>query len=421
MKTSTTSLTHVAPRGLALSALALAVTLLTQTAQAATDEELQSIKLYGNVTIAQDSPSSWGPWGAFENLPGMPPMLSREPIIPTFQKDLYRPLPQTQEVGGCAGGSICGFGFFTGYDASLNPARLQPQSMASDGDYHPIQMVGTVVQPGSGQYELPSAIPDVLSIHTTLLSSTGSNLIFPQSGDLTLNSVEGSYIDYDRSSSTDTHNERFRLTGYLSTNLASPSDTYVIDVWGDTRLQDYIAGTGDTESYWHSRYNSFEGYMGLTTTDQDMAALRGSHATATYQGYDYSNSRVDLEVNFGNSTWSGSWNNGVDGSVSTYTSDTGHTVLDGRVGFTAQGTISGVNLTSTSVAASDATAISGFVKGAFFGPQAAAVAGVVDITKSRAQPQMNPMRLTPAVNIGGYTNARFVSPFIAVRPELIRD
>jgi hypothetical protein len=66
----------------------------------------------------------------------------------------------------------------------------------------------------------------------------------------------------------------------------------------------------------------------------------------------------------------------------------------------------------------DTSAISGFVKGAFFGPQAAAVGGVVDITKSRSGSSVNPAGLVKAVQ-SGYTNGRYVAPFITGRSDLV--
>jgi hypothetical protein len=114
---------------------------------------------------------------------------------------------------------------------------------------------------------------------------------------------------------------------------------------------------------------------------------------------------VILNVKFGDGTFTGSFNGGADGKVSIGTSASGP-VLSGAVGFNVtSGVITGSEFQSTGLSASDGT-VTGTVRGAFFGPMAAAAGGVADVTKTRTD--------------GAYSNARFVSPFLAIKGLSIR-
>jgi len=112
-----------------------------------------------------------------------------------------------------------------------------------------------------------------------------------------------------------------------------------------------------------------------------------------------------LKVEFGPGIWSGSINGGADNggvsgrSMNVYTAPSGK-VLEGMVGVDGIGVIKGSEFISTGVSATDGT-VKGSIRGAFFGPMAAGAGGVIDITKTRTD--------------GTYTNARFVSPFLAVK------
>jgi hypothetical protein len=428
----------IVTRPQALSALALAVSTLLghSLAQAATEEELKAVKLYGNVTIAQDSSSDWGPWTAFE-----PPAAGRDVnVLNAFSKpELYRPLAQaTQTVPeplglSCAGGSICGFGAFTNYtfeytnDIFIGNDIANPAGYGNDmQDIHPVIMVGTVIKPGSGQDSLPAIVPDSLSIASQPL--TTGDFLFANSGELTLYTGEG--IGYYREVDTNTHYESYDLwtNGYAGD--ANPQDTQLVAVNSYQTIEDYITGTGEASNTETTQGLSQQmwGVMGITTPDVDMAALRASKAIVTYTGTDYYGGKVNIIANIGESTWGGSWNDGKDGSVYTYKAASGATILQGQVGFyvpEGKGIISGVNFSSTNIATYDAdtTAISGVVKGAFYGPNAAAVGGVADITKTRpvvAVPEASAgaVRAVSEASTPGYGTGRYVAPFIAVRPEL---
>jgi len=209
-------------------------------------------------------------------------------------------------------------------------------------------------------------------------------------------------------------------------NSSSNSNTYALIDGGEGHPSYYDASYVTHGDFYNSVYNytsgdgaeSFGSYIAGIVTPLDgidgidgIAALQAGKVEAVYQGWTvyphsshnhFPESPVVINVNFGTATWNGTWNNGVDGNTHPHGADSNGTVhLYGQVGFTAQGTISGANIQSTSVGTLDpgATIVKGQVQGSFFGPQAAAVGGVSDITKT------NPAK--------GYENARNVDLFIA--------
>lgn len=99
----------------ALRATSLAAALVAGlSAHAATPAEMQNIKLYGDVTIAQDSVKAWGPWEQFEA-----PAAGTPPVLPSFHTDmsnLYRPIaPVIQTTG-----TLEGFATFTKLDTQCD-------------------------------------------------------------------------------------------------------------------------------------------------------------------------------------------------------------------------------------------------------------------------------------------------------------
>lgn len=404
----------------ALSALTLAVCALGHTgaSAAASDDELKKTKVYGDVSIAEDSSSSWGPWSNFEPPAAGPATSSNQPIVRPVE--LYRPLaqPASQPVPiglGCAGGSLCGFGVFSGNDSMNNSyTSVPPHAWVATGSVTPAEQ---------------GLLPTTITLNMKALAE-GVSLLFPDSGPLTLS--QDDYYDavYSAPSS--------EVSGY---EVYGHADAYLNDMAEQTlvagvNISQYVRGesSGESESYsYQGRYGS--GVLGFTTSDADMSALRANNATASYTGgtLDSGMGSVHVDVQFGAATWQATFNGGQDGKVGSYT-PYGSTapVLYGSVGFTAAGTISGVNLQSTSVGTNDVGAsVSGYVRGAFFGPQAAAIGGVVDITKTKTMPAEavqtpaaaapQQARVAPMVSTErpGYTNAKYVAPFVAVNDKLL--
>lgn len=390
-----------------LSTVALAAALCWQTSAhaAATEAQLRSVTLYGNVTIQEDSTSSWGPWAEFE-----PPAAGdTQPVAaPRAATDPYRPLAQTTDTtppvqppveGFCAGGSICGFGMFVVGDP--NDFQDRPERT----DVQAFGLNGNIVQ--AAQSEGGSALlPQVIGLKATVLSTANVPFQLSTSGDLTLTTGMSPYLGETPGNFYYGNNDIYAIgqdpqragNGYSPEQIAATH----------FKLVTYVKGSG--QSSW--------GVIGYTTPTADMEALRGT-AQANYNGSDHYGNAVAMTVNFnggpnGQGSWSGTWNGGSDGIVSTQPSTSG-TILTGQVGFTAAGTIQGSTFTSTSVGTNDARgSVTGFVQGAFFGPNAAAAGGVVDITKTmQPSPQQQPTAVQ--VNPGqGYTG-RYVAPFIATR------
>ena len=177
--------------------------------------------------------------------------------------------------------------------------------------------------------------------------------------------------------------------------------------WFYRQVGDYISGGDGGESgTWSETYGPY--VAGITTPQAYLDTQRLDNMTANYAGNSYNwgyQTPVNMTVNFGNSTWSGSWNGGADGSAYPTTETGGNQYLYGYVGFNASGTISGANIQSTSVSATDGTVHSGSVVGSFFGQTAGSVGGVSDIVKSRTD--------------GTYTEASHTAVFLADKVPVV--
>lgn len=414
-----------------LSVLTLAVATLVHGGAfaAASQEDLKNTKLYGNVSIAEDSSSSWGPWSNFEPPAAGPASAS---VTPRRSVELYRPLaqPVVESIGlGCAGGSLCGFGAYTAYEEGGNVLAASTQSLGFSKQSLPFAVLlnGQVTTAGEGP------VPQAIRLFTTPLSG-GVSVLMPDSGvlSLSIDANDRMYGRYMRETGTEDHFEYYDVSGGLRNNPMAET-IQVMGGYVEFGIDEYIQGSSSNMEGGGYRWRGQEGpaVLGFATPDADMAALRGSNATATYLGSVLGKgaSPVRIDVQFGPGTWSGSWNGGKDGYVATYNPVNGEGVsLWGQVGFTAQGTINGVNLKSTSVGTLDKDAsVSGFVQGAFFGPKAAAVGGVAEIIKtnpgatttgpSAAAASVAPREGRPV----GYTAGKHVSTFLAVDTKLLND
>ena len=117
-----------------------------------------------------------------------------------------------------------------------------------------------------------------------------------------------------------------------------------------------------------SPFNSFSFVAGQPSVAADMSTLAGNRTVANYLGISSALHSVAITVNFGNASWTGNWSGG---NVPIG--------LGGAGGnFTAAGSISGANISSTSVTGSGIA--SGTVAGTFVGPMAAGLIGRTDLT-----------------------------------------
>lgn len=354
-----------------LKAIALAVAALTLQAQAIaapSEAQLNSIKLYSDVTIAQDSVTGWGPWTEFE-----PPAAGNPPLnLPPANSDLYRRLPQVANGGGDQGALL---GFSTFY------------TVVNDG--------GPVTD---GQ-------PNAITLTGTALSGTTAGNLLPNTLQLQVNPVTGVYpppstvqleLQADGTYRR-VNNQEFTQLNVVASPDAPSGSTAPVTFY---QLISYIA-----QGYAEGADSAVQGVghtgvIGITTSQSDMDGLLRGNVSATYNGHSLVNqgslAPMTMTVNFGQSTWTGTWNNGAD--------------ANGAVGFSAAGSISGSQFSSTpgSITALDSNNVSGSVRGAFYGTQAAAVGGIADITKNSVR-QINPfiafrqpsITPTPNVPVGG--------------------
>jgi hypothetical protein len=417
---------------LSLCALAVVALMAHGSSMAApSDEELSRIKVYGNVTLAQDSASQWGPWEQFEAPSAGPAPVA---FLPSAVAEVYRPVALTNpadSLNPCAAGDICGYGAFITFSYG-GQEKAAGSSSVSTADNHPYAFTGDVLSDnplnvGEVRVKTSDALPPGVILHKQLLSSTGT-LIHADTPPLGQNGLRYRNQDYSSYISIDEYRN-----GSLD---ISPGDIQASWFSGGDSIQ------GGDGSY---QMQPAWGVAGLVTSAEGMAeaqrqALTRESPTVNYVGHDYyaasnggyAESNVQIAVNFGERSFVATFNGGKDNSVETRSTASGGTQLIGQVGFVAKGSITGSTFQGTDVSATDAVSISGKVTGAFFGPNAAAAGGVADITKTKAattapvptitMPVMSqPMVVAIPVNTTpGYTNARFVSPFLTIQQNLIK-
>lgn len=351
-----------------LKALSLAVATLVLQAQAhaaPTEAQLSGVKVYGDVTIAQDSVTSWGPWTEFE-----PPAAGTPPPaqLPTTA-DLYRTLPQTTTGNGTTP-QLIGFG---GYYALIRGGESGEELNGP----HSITLSGSQTTASTGGTFMPDAF--VLNV----IPGTGD---YPPPTSVALSLQNGVYI----SSSTLSPEGQTLLA--LVNNPDAPVDERATQV-SFYQLVAYIAAPDGTES---PQVVKQLGVIGYGTPAGDMAALKNGGVTATYTGNALTDGNgftpMTMNVNFGTGTWSGTVNGGANSNV--VVGD----VTKTAVGFNVSGGVITGSTFSTNAASTfsstDGGSISGKMGGAFFGPQAAAAGGTYDVTKN---------------------GTRYVDPFITVK------
>ncbi len=391
-------------------ALALAATLtMLPAAQAGapTEAQLRSIKLYGDTTIAEDSVERWGFWEQFE-----PPAAGGSPgsalSIAGSPAALYRPLasgttPTTTPVTPvtpvtppainlpCESGGLCGFGMFTVVEGRLAEPTEQLEKAAASG-----------ALPGYHHSYPPDAVSGT--------ENTGTDEgIYPYPYSVTVQPVALGSVDAP--------------AGLADTLLMDDGrGSYYGSYTNANMMEDYRGQAADLAVAWYigsvreqgesGLYSGIYGVAGRLTPAADMDALNKGQVVATYSGrlmserYAEVRDNVQLNVNFGNSTFTGVVNGGADTvMLSSQALPNGQTVLTRGVGFTIDArTISGSTFQSTRLRATRGT-VSGAVSGGFFGPGAAAAGGIIDINKTRTSAD------------APYTSGRFVMPFLTRRVD----
>lgn len=324
---------------------------------------LMTVTTSGFAITDDDSVHSWGPWSTLVQPAAGPqaptPTTLAGPVVPGFgagDSNQFTPVVEnpdndgtgvTPVEGNCVAGSVCGY-------------ALISQATSIDGD-DPVN--------SSLQAATPTLTPipvfnnENLTMNTSLMVNSDTSLVISESLNVPVNFFGGTAWNYFAF-------ENNRIVGLNGTTIDVAGTPFA---YGSSFNVDL--GGGNTIN---TRF-----IYGETTGLDDLSALNVGNSVAAYSGSSLISGRsVNITVDFGANTWSGSWNGGTDSGVSASASSDNLNVLTGGVGFNASGTLSAANIVSTSVSATDASAISGTVNGSFFGGDAGVLAGAVDITKS---------------------------------------
>lgn len=422
------------------------------------EDKWDDTRSYGRVTIDKDSVSAWGPWEDFVEPAAGAPSIG---FLGAAVGDPYRPLPTPVPViEGCAAGAWCGYVAYRSYVNDYYNSegyggyyRNRPQAGLIELRLSPDDPSAITVLNGSGLGVISGKITplegsDPLLVIPELSRVRGGDLSLPvefgsgtswvsnrdglanfygyEYGDINAPIViNGRTIDGGESgwsASIGGHSRIWARSGsdpeYDTTPYMTMGGNLYVSVWG------YVSGGSGNDSYYYNYVNASdgaEGYVaGILTPLSDMASLNAGRVTAEYAGYTSGyrstsyQSPVAVSVNFGNATWSGTWNNGSDGNMWSSTDSSGRPYLVGQVGVIASGTISGANFQSNSVSANDGQ-VTGSVQGNFYGPQAAGLGGIVNITKTAAVPVNEVVART--VSIPSYSNATYVDVFAAQKVQ----
>jgi hypothetical protein len=353
------------------------------------EESWKDIKAYGRVVISEDSAREWGPWTEFvQPAAGAIPLVVlpeihteadgaqyfRPESADEYSKKYTEPVVAQPPTGAWYGYSV--------YERYYERYDYDEEGGYKNEYYGPY--------PGKIALRLIPDDPNTVTVDggdgegtvSYTMTDLEGNPVH-QSGDIPANFDDG-LPEFEAEKSDESSYDE--INGYP---VYPPVTRQVTAGWG---------GWGSYGNYEYDDYN-FWFVAGIPTPLTDIANLQAGNVTADYYGRSFDSwTPVHIEVKFLPGTWSGSWNGGVDGGTWTYTDDSGTKYVRGDVGFNAGGTINGANIQSTSLSAEDGT-VSGQVQGSFFGSNADALGGVVDITKTTE----------------AYENARHVDLFITCK------
>ncbi|HEX5356173.1 MAG TPA: hypothetical protein VFW93_08140 [Aquabacterium sp.] len=321
----------------------------------ATGAQLKAVKLYGNVSIADDDIQAWGPWEQLEP-PQAGPSTSLRRL--TSDRDLYRPLattitkvltpPTTPSDFVCEGGSVCGFGvMYTLEGATEVPSEntsgvKQPQVMR-----RPIASTALheVSIGGLGSEVDESGRPMQIALKLVSVPDGSVNTLSPMLWQATESSYYAMYVhaDTDTALRGDANLNRMddgELYNYLMGKTASLTDCDGPCLTAGATFIDMFVGKTSTAEQVSAAAASYGSRIALYSGQE-----RGWTA-GTSAGYPALYGKVSIQVDFSKKQF-------------TYNS-----TMNG--GYQATG-----NLTSTGyVANSFSSGVSGALKGYFVGSQA---------------------------------------------------
>ena len=375
---------------------------LSAHANGPTQADFAKVVLYSNVTIAQDSPSQWGVWEELE-----PTAAGPQTPLPLLAgtTELYRPVGTVTPTQTASDkGVLMGFGVISNgngysYGEEARAEAFMPIFYESSRAGFTLQISDASEATVSGSWQ-----PLSMKISTALVRSDITE---------TPDTYEGLGPLVHDGSLTHRFNNVVDEELYENHNLSTdtsqiPSEAAAGQFLGDIMIVRYVSGEGEfSKNYYEERGSNVYGVWGVTTSAQDMNNLRQSNAQASYAGtvfnqYGGYNGSVSMSVNFGTSEFSANFNNVGGGQVSVGGNNS--ITISEKLNFIASGTISGSQFAANKLS----PGVNGQVVGAFFGPQAAAAGGVLDVS---AVPNAG-------IPSGPRPVARYVAPFIATKGEL---
>lgn len=351
--------------------------------------------------------------------------LNDSPVEPPVEPPVTPPIPPEPPVveGHCQAGASCGYATYAysyynygGYDEERTgghgarvPANIDLDVQFAPTDTVEVAAIGLPPTADGGEV-------GVTADFTVAPTTPHSN--YPPVAD---RHAEGYYYENDDG------------TGYWSTYANNFIGTAPDGGEGYSRTYSGISGgmvpglTDNTTAGWWGdgvEDYSYETYVGqwsgrdgsyVTGTATNMAfldTLNAGSVEADYVGFAmHSGVDVAIHIDFGDSTWSGTWNGGRDGNVDVVVDNNGVRHVEGDVGFRVDaGHLSGPNLIADRLSADDGT-VEGAVEGSFFGSQAQVVGGLSDITKTVTEDTVGEDGIT-------YDSARNVDTFVTVKEEL---
>lgn len=349
-----------------------------------------------NKAHGDDSVYSWGPWAVLAPAAGHQQVALLSLATRNTPRN-SRNTPQVEQptatvAGPCAAGAACGFATYA-RDSAYLPANSETETAAQGEHGGPVpasfeagvtalvaaaangaadQSASYVVTPTNAG---DSAYPQV-SVQNLPVAQTTANGVAGSSTQTAFQRALGPATPAVRS------DHKSEVSGVLP-YAANPD--VVAGTWSDGTLR-YVAysvlATVDNIIYNRTPYHtggSGQFVTGITTSQLDLNKLQAGNVRASYGGSMLANGTpVAITVDFGHGTWNGSWGHST-GALDTSGAHIEHLsngdYLVGHVAFTASGTVSGANVVSNKLS----DGLTGKVQGAFFGKNAGALGGSVDI------------------------------------------
>lgn len=299
----------------------------------------KDIKLCKGVTLQNDSAKQWGCWTQFappaagpSSAVGYLGQPGSEAYLPSLNPT--QPTQPTQtSASSCAAGSMCGYALY-----------LNQQGQIRVGDYAPAYLTLTPTTGATANGKTPFTVSFLLQQFNPV-----DNAPFITGAASWLQGMSGSY-----NNSTGSVSIAFKTNGVGKVNVNGVYDATNQFVEGTSpssiAIQEYVSGNRITGYY----------VAGTPTSSGDLANQVINNVSASYSGTEFrSKAPVNIQVNFGQGNWTGSWG--------------------GSNAWQAAGTVSGGIIKSNSISGAYNA---GQVQGTFYGANAQTIGGVSDVNNT---------------------------------------